>query len=83
MGEVGGGGLGLVEDRDDGDEAAALDHEGDNAAALSLIEGDGAEHFWVELSGGGKDRVADDFRFEATGREARKEFVFGVEGGFF
>jgi len=78
-----GEGFGLIEDLHHGDEAAALDHEVDTAAALSLIEGAGAEHFWVELSGGGKDRVADDFRFEATGREARKEFVFGVEGGFF
>ena len=78
-----GEGLGLIEDLHHWHEAAALDHEVDTAAALSLIEGAGAEHLWVQLTGGSKDRVADDFGFEATGSEARKKFVFGIEGGFF
>ena len=78
-----GEGFGLIEDLHHGDEVAALDHEVDAAAVLVFVEGAGAIHLGVELTGGGEDGIAHDFRFEPARGEAPETLVLGIERCFF
>ena len=74
--------FGLVENLHHGDEAAALDHKVDTAAAMAFVEGAGAKHLGVQLSGGSEDGITNNLGFQSTRSEAPEKFVVGVDGCF-